>query len=52
MSTYKLIIEGEKFPEDLVFTLKILSLTSARKDLSDTALVMPASSKNQNYSLT
>ena len=43
MSTYKLIIEGEKFPEDLVFALKILSLTSAQKDLSDTALVIPAS---------
>ena len=50
MSTYKLIIEEEKFPEDLVFTLKILSLTSAQKDLSDTALVLPASSA-QNKSL-
>lgn len=41
MSSYKLIIEEEKFPEDLIFTLKVLSLNSAQKDLSDTALLLP-----------
>ena len=41
MSSYKLIIEEENFPEDLIFTLKVLSLNSAQKDLSDTALLLP-----------
>ena len=41
MSIYKLIIEEEKFPEDFVFTLRVLSLNSAQKDLSDTALLLP-----------
>ena len=49
MRTYKLILEEEKFPEDFVFTLKVLSLNSALKDLSDTALLLPEpSSKLKN----
>ena len=44
MSSYKLIIEEENFPEDLIFTLKVLSLNSAQKDLSDTALLLPEAS--------
>ena len=49
MSSYKLILEGENFLEDLVFTLKVLSLNSAQKDLSDTALLLPEpSSKLKN----
>lgn len=44
MSSYKLIIEEEKFPEDLIFTLKVLSLNSAQKDLSDIALLLPEAS--------
>lgn len=44
MSTYKLLIEEKNFPEDLVFTLKVLSLNSAQKDLSDTLLIYPHSS--------
>ena len=49
MSSYKLILEWENFPEDLVFTLKVLSLNSAQKDLSDTALLLPEpSSKLKN----
>ncbi len=41
MSTYKLVIEENNFLEDFVFTLKVLSLNSAQKDLSDTALLLP-----------
>ena len=41
MSRYKLIIEEKNFLEDFVFTLKVLSLNSAQKDLSDTALFLP-----------
>ena len=40
MSICKLILEEEKFPEDLIFTLKVLSLNSAQNDLSDVALLL------------
>ena len=51
MNSYKLIIEEEKFAEDFVFTLKILSLNSAQKDLSDTVLLLPEPSPKLKYLL-
>ena len=51
MGIYKLIIEDEKFPEDFVFTLKVLSLNSAQKDLTDTALLLPEPSSKLEFLL-